>query len=157
MKQTWASAVIAGVFACTAVLGAQSSTHRTATRKAAPQKEAVTVSGCLQDMNGQTTASAAAPATANTRAARSQASKYPSFMLANADNGGSYILQGMDLTREIGQRVEVTATEMPAPRTRATRGTSGSNSAAGNETQPAKHLWVTSVKMVSPDCSGAGQ
>ena len=142
MKQTWASAVIVGLLVCTAVLGAQSNpTHRTTSRAPKAQKEAITVTGCLQDAG-----------TAGTKAA-----KYPSFMLADADNGnGSYVLQGMDLTREIGQKVEVTATEMPAPRSRATRGTSGSTSA--NENPPAKHLWVSSVKEISANCSGgAGQ
>ena len=140
MKQTWASAIIAGLFACTAVLSAQSSsTHRTTSRSAKAQPETVTVTGCLQDAG-----------TTGTKAA-----KYPSFTLAGADNGnGSYVLQGMDLSREIGQKVEITATEMPAPRARATRGTSGSNVGTANESQPAKHLWVTSVKMVSSTCSG---
>ena len=174
MKQTWASLVIAGVFACTAVLGAQYSSgqsgstdqngtastpsattrtvHKAASRSTKAQKETVTVTGCLEDMNGQTTASTEPqPATGARRTAKSQANKYPSFMLANTDNGnGSYVLQGMDLSREIGQKVEITATEMPAPRTRATRGTSGSNSA--NENQPAQHLWVSSVKEVSATC-----
>ena len=154
MKQTWASFVIAGVFGFTAVLGAQtSSTHKTS-RATKAEKTPITVTGCLEDMNGQTTASAEPqPTSGSKRAARSQANKYPSFMLANTDNGnGSYVLQGMDLSREIGQKVEITATEMPAPRSRATRGTSGSNSA--NESQPAQHLWVSSVKEVSATCSG---
>jgi len=152
MKQTWASLVIAGVFACTAVLGAQtSSAHKATSRSAKAQKEPVTVTGCLEDMNGQTTAGTEPAPAIGSKRARSQASRYPSFMLANVDNGnGSYILQGMDLTREIGQKVEITATEMPAARTRATRGTSGSNSA--NENQPAQHLWVSSVKEVSATC-----
>ena len=169
MKQTLASAVIVGLFTWTAALAAQESSsqsqssatppkataHRTASRATAAQKETVTVTGCLQD-NGTSQ-------TSSTEATRTPANKYPTYMLANASangngasasasaNAGSYILQGMDLSREIGQQVEVTATTMPAPRSRTrVRGTTGST----EESQPAPHLWVSSVKMISPTCSG---
>ena len=164
MKQTLASAVIVGLFACTAALAAQDSpsqnsatppkatAHKTASRATAPQKELVTVSGCLQD-NGTSQAS-------STAATRTPANKYPSYMLSNANttsggdataSAGSYILQGMDLSREIGQQVEVTAATMPASRSRArVRGTTGST----EEAQPAPRLWVSSVKMISATCSG---
>jgi hypothetical protein len=61
----------------------------------------------------------------------------------------------MDLSREIGQQVEVTATVMPerTSRTRV-RGTSGSTAASADESQAAQRLWVSSVKMISPTCSG---
>jgi len=154
MKQMWASAVIVVLFACTAALAAQDSstqsgtaapkatTHRTTSRATTPQKQTVTVTGCLQDVGNSQASS--------TPARRTQATKYPMYTLADA-NAGSYILQGMDLSREIGQQVEVTATMMPAPRSRTrVRGTTGSN----DESQPAQHLWVESVKMLSPTCSG---
>jgi len=198
MKQTWATAVIVGLFACTAALSAQygsgqssapppqSSTpstqstpptqgstpstpsapartaRRTTSRAATPQAETITVTGCVQD-NNQASASASA---ATTRSTRAKANPLPSFALSNVSasaggsttasaGNGSYVLQGMDLTREIGQQVEVTATVMPerASRTRA-RGTSGSTSATPDENQGAQHLWVSSVKMISPTCSG---
>jgi hypothetical protein len=168
MKQMLASAVIVGVFACTAALAAQASStpsstpapkaavHRTTARATTPEKEAVTVTGCVQD-NGAAQAS-------STSTSRAAANKYPSYMLANATgnnsaetsgsaaaNAGSYILQGMDLSREIGQQVEVTATAMPASTSKSrVRGTTGST----EQTPPVEHLWVTSVKMVSPTCSG---
>lgn len=203
MKQTWASAVIAGVFACTAVLGAQTSSARKASSRAAgtqtQQQQTITLTGCLQD-NGsaQTTASASAPGAAATsratRANRSQANSYPTYMLANASesagtnatatsgstasrsvgtagtspssgagNGspaastgnGPYILQGMDLTREVGQRVEVTGTIMPPPRASRSRarGTSGTTSPEENQNAQ-QRVRVSSVKMISPNCSG---
>lgn len=67
---------------------------------------------------------------------------------------GPYILQGLDLSRQAGQQVEVTGTIMPPPTARAARNRAARTSATtteANESMP--RIRVTSVRMLSEHCS----
>ena len=143
----------------------------------------LTLTGCLQasDRSATTASNATTGANATRRA---QANAVPTFVLSGATQGsspsssertvgtmgnasstsssaslsgtasGSYILQGLDLSRQTGQQVEVTGTVMPAPTTRAGRNRSTSTSAAttdANASMP--RVRVTSVRMLSEHCS----
>jgi hypothetical protein len=142
----------------------------------ANQPQEMTLTGCLQsnDQSGASASNAAegtAQGTSGTR--RAQANATPTFTLANASQGsgganaapqsvgtagsaglpsaGSYILQGLDLSRQIGQQVEVTGAMMPPPSARRGRATGTSGSNAATESTP--RIRVTSARMISEHCS----
>ena len=76
-----------------------------------------------------------------------------SASLSGASGSGSYILQGLDLSRQAGQQVEVTGTEMPAPSARAGRNRSSSAAATTEASASMPRIRVTSVRMLSEHCS----
>jgi len=156
---------------------------RSARSTTANPPQEVTLTGCLQsgDQSG-TSASTATNAGSATR--RAQANAAPTFILSSASAGsspssseprsvgttgnesttsssaslsgaaGSYMLQGLDLSRQVGQQVEITGTVMPASsgrnaRSRAT-GTAGSSADASSSPQ---RIRVISARMVSEHCS----
>src|SRR5262249_7966959 len=150
-----------GATAQTGSTARQNSTARTARQarargsssQAAGQPAEITLSGCLE-ASDRSRAGAPTAAQRATSTRRAQANQEPTFVLANANQGsgesgappqsvgtagtagasagGSYILLGLDLSRQIGQQVEVTGTMMPAPGARSARsratGTLGSTS-----------------------------
>jgi hypothetical protein len=82
------------------------------------------------------------------------ASSSSSSASLSGTGSGSYILQGLDLSRQAGQQVEVTGTMMPAPTVRAGRNRSTSTSAATTEANASMpKIRVTSVRMLSEHCS----
>jgi hypothetical protein len=167
MKRISISAATVILFACSVALGAQTSSANKpspprATRSArswstANPPQEITLTGCLQPGDQSNATASNAPTGAGARP-RAQASAIPSFVLSSASQSGggsgSYILQGLDLSRQTGQQVEVTGTMMPAPTARGTRnratGTSGATTEA-NASMP--RIRVTSVRMLSEHCS----
>ena len=153
---------------------------RSATPANPPQE--VTLTGCLQS-GDQSGASASTATTGTSATRRAQSNAAPTFILSSAGAGstpssfersvgttgnqstssssaslsgaaGSYILQGLDLSRQVGQQVEITGTAVPASqgrnaRSRAT-GTSGSSPDASSSMQ---RIRVISARMVSEHCS----
>jgi len=154
-----------------------------ASSQTANPPQEVTLTGCLQSSEPSAAGTAGTPQTASATR-RAKANTVPSFTLSSASQGsspataeprgvgttgnnssaastpssaggsGSYTLQGMDLSRQVGQQVEITGVPVPAAtgrnaRSRATA-TSGSNDAAAS----GERIRVTSVRMVSEHCSG---
>jgi len=143
----------------------------------------VTLTGCLQSSDASGASAASTPATANTPR-RAQANVIPSFTLSSASQGssptsaeprsvgtagnqpssastsssgagsGSYTLQGMDLSRQVGQQVEITGVAVPAAPARNTRSRAAATSGSNDSTASAQRIRVTSVRMVSEHCSG---
>jgi hypothetical protein len=70
------------------------------------------------------------------------------------------MLQGSDLQSHVGQQVEVSGTIVPEPKkpTRSTRSKSSTDVAgtSGSSDAGMQHLRVTSVRMLSANCSGSG-
>jgi hypothetical protein len=114
---------------------------------------------------------------------RAQANAVPTFVLSNASQGsssrggseprsvgttgnqpssaaslsgtgsGPYMLQGLDLSRQVGQQVEVTGVIVPASTTRSGRSRATATSGAttdANASMP--RIRVTSVRMLSEHC-----
>ncbi len=73
---------------------------------------------------------------------------------AAASGSSSYMLQGSSLSGHVGQRVEVTGTLLPEPKTRTRRSTAGTAGSTADTTN-APRVRVTSVRMVSASCSGS--
>jgi len=143
----------------------------------------VTLTGCLQSSEPSGASAASTPPTANT-ARRTQANATPSFTLSSASQGssptsaeprsvgtagnqpssastsssgagsGSYTLQGMDLSRQVGQQVEITGVAVPAAPARNTGSRAAATSGSNDSTASAQRIRVTSVRMVSEHCSG---
>jgi hypothetical protein len=210
MKRAGLPAAMAIVFACTVMLGAQSSSTQggrtpqdgSATppsRTSAPptstgqdtstnrrtrstqttdiasndQQQPMTLTGCLAagDQSGAvgtagatTSPSSASSGTSRTPRTGTSATGTTSFMLNNASGTGStattYALQGSALQGHVGQRVEVIGVMVPEPRAntrRSSRTTSTSQTAAtpGPSETTTPRLRVTSVKMLSANCSGS--
>ena len=142
----------------------------------------ITLTGCLQanDQSAATASNTTARASATRRA---QVNTIPTFILSSASQGsapssseprsvgttgsasstsssaslsgtsGSYILQGLDLSRQTGQQVEVTGTMMPAPTARTGRNRSGRASAETEASASRPRIQVTAVRMLSEHCS----
>jgi len=207
MKRVGLPAAMAIVFACTVMLGAQSSsaqgTSRTPqdgsatppSRTSAPtstgqdtstrrptrttdiasddQQQSITLRGCLAagdqsaaiGTTGATTSSSSSTTgTSRTPKAGANATGTTSFMLNNASGTSStatsYTLQGSALQGHVGQQVEVVGVMLPEPRAntrRSARTTSSSQTAAttGSPESTTPRLRVTSVRMISANCSGA--
>jgi hypothetical protein len=74
-------------------------------------------------------------------------------------SGSSYILDGgsQDLSAHAGHRIEVTGTLSPSMSGSAgsapTGSSAGATSSAGASASSGQHLQVTSVKMISANCS----
>jgi hypothetical protein len=161
--------------------GATRSTRSSAT--ANPPQE-ITLTGCLQsgDQSGAGASNATTGATVTRRAQASaiptfilssaspgnspssseprsvgttgNESRSSSSAPPSGTGSGSYILQGLDLSRQTGQQVEVTGTMMPAPSARAARNRASRTSAATTETNASMpRIRVTSVRMLSEHCS----
>jgi len=146
-------------------------------QSAQAQSEQITLVGCLMPGADQNAAVGTTGTTGGSRSSRANATGQ-TFMLSNAMPGtgssaaasasstsaasasapasSSYTLQGMDLTNQVGQRVEVMGVMVPekASRSRSSRrgvaGTSGTTGA--DATTP--RIRVTSVRMLAADCNG---
>jgi hypothetical protein len=60
----------------------------------------------------------------------------------------------MDLSRQVGQQVEITGVAVPAAPGRNTRSRAAATSGSNDSTASAQRIRVTSVRMVSEHCSG---
>ena len=140
-------------------------TSQTSTPSRTSSSDNVTVTGCLQE--GSSASSSTAPADRS-------ASAMPAFILANATMGSSagttstatttgttgtvassaagksYSLDGKDsdLKKHVGHRIEVTGTMDPSAASNPAGATSTTTS-----TTPAGKIKVSSIKMISADCS----
>jgi len=133
---------------------------------------------------GASTPGAASTAPTASASRRAQGNTAPSFTLSSASQGssptsaeprsvgttgntpssastppraggsGSYTLQGMDLSRQVGQQVEVTGVPVLADTGRNARSRATVTSGANDSTASAERIRVTSVRMVSEHCSG---
>ena len=134
--------------------------------------------------SGGSTPTTASTAPAASASRRTQANPIPSFTLSSAGQGssptsaeprsvgttgaspssastppgaggsGSYTLEGMDLSRQVGQQVEITGVPMPANTGRNTRSRATATSGSNDSTASAQRIRVISVRMVSEHCSG---
>jgi len=159
------------------------STRRARSSTAANPPQEITLTGCLQSGDHGASASNAATGASNTRRAQANAiptfilsnasggsgpssaeprsvgtsgnqSTNSSSASLSGTGSGSYILQGLDLSRQMGQQVEVTGTMMPAPTARAGRNRASRTSAATTDADTSiPRIRVTSVRMLSEHCS----
>ena len=207
MKRVGLPAAMAIVFACTVMLGAQSSSAQGTTRTpqdgsatppsrtSAPtstgqdtstrrptrttdiasndQQQPITLRGCLAagdqsaavgTTGATTSSSSASTGTSRTPKTGASATGTTSFILNNAAGSSStatsYTLQGSALEGHVGQQVEVIGVMLPEPRAntrRSSRTTSSSQTAAtsGSPETATPRLRVTSVRMISANCSGS--
>ena len=131
--------------------GASASNAPTAT-KATRRVEANTIpTFVLSNASAGSNPSSAQPRSVGTSGSESTSS---SSAALSGSGSGSYILQGLDLSRQAGQQVEVTGTMMPTPTTRAARNRASRASAETAEaTATMPRIRVTSVRMLSEHCS----
>lgn len=71
----------------------------------------------------------------------------------SGSGSGSYVLQGLDLSRQVGQQVEVTGTVMPPPTVRNARSRAAATSGSTSDTTSTQRIHVISARMVSEHCS----
>jgi collagen type VII alpha len=101
---------------------------------------------------GAASASGASGTTGNAQSSSNAQSNNSGYSL-NSGGSGSYILQGMDLTRQAGQQVEVTGTVVMPPAARRNAGRRASATAGATDaTASMQHVRVTSVRMLADHC-----
>src|SRR5204863_9014712 len=67
---------------------------------------------------------------------------------------GSYMLQGIDLTRQIGQQVEVSGQLMPASTARNGRKAATATPGSDDQNASMQRVRVMSVRMLAAKCGG---
>jgi hypothetical protein len=73
---------------------------------------------------------------------------------SGTSGSGSYVLQGSDLTSQVGQKVEVRGMLLPAAKPSTRRSSRTAAPAEADATASMQHVRVTSVRMLAADCSG---